>query len=276
MIMGRRIALQHRYGGHGMWKVFLVDDEEIILKQIEQTVPWMDNGFEVVGMDTDPGKAVGRILELKPDVVISDLKMPQLDGHTFMRTVREAGLDVEFVMLSAYGTFEDARTFFQQEGFDYLLKPLQIQEVQLVLEKLAGKLAQKRPFAAVTGANGTDNLNELNGVNDSDPINPAFQKLIQYVRDHFTEKYTLSQLSKKFGLSAGYICNLFAQCYNTTLTRFVTKVRMEHAVELMKDKNFSLKNVATECGYTDYFYFNKVFRGYYGVAPSQYNGEKVT
>ncbi len=247
-----------------MWKVFLVDDEEIILKQIEQTVPWMDNGFEVVGMDTNPDKAVARILELKPDVVFSDLRMPQLDGHSFMRTIREAGLDVEFVMLSAYGTFEDARTFFQQEGFDYLLKPMQIQEVQLVLEKLAGKLAQKRPFKAVTGENDE---------NDSYSINPAFLKLIQYVRDRFTEKHTLSQLSKKFGLSAGYICNLFAQCYNTTLTRFVTKVRMEHAVLLMKDKSYSLKNVAIECGYTDYFYFNKVFRGYYGVAPSQYTDD---
>ena len=126
-----------------MWKVFLVDDEEIILNQIVQTVPWMDNGFEVVGMDTNPDKAVARILELKPDVVFSDLRMPQLDGHSFMRTIREAGLDVEFVMLSAYGTFEDARTFFQQEGFDYLLKPMQIQKVQLVLEKLAGKLAKR-------------------------------------------------------------------------------------------------------------------------------------
>lgn len=240
-----------------MWKVFLVDDEEIILNQIEQTVPWMDNGFEVIGKDTNPDKAIGRVLELKPDVIISDLKMPQLDGHTFMRTVKEAGLDTEFVMLSAYGTFEDARTFFQQEGFDYLLKPLQIQEVQLVLEKLAKKLAQKRPFEEVP---------EMG-------INPAFSELIEYVSNHFTEKFTLDQLARQFGLSAGYICNLFAKNYNTTLTCFVTKVRMEHAVELMKDRNCSLKAVAVECGYKDYFYFNKVFKGYYGVAPSQYAGE---
>ncbi|MCQ2524325.1 MAG: response regulator [Lachnospiraceae bacterium] len=242
-----------------MWKVFLVDDEEIILNQIEQAVPWMDNGFEVIGRDTNPGRAVKQVLELKPDVIISDLRMPQLDGHTFMRTVKEAGLDVEFVMLSAYGTFEDARTFFQQEGFDYLLKPLQIQEVELVLEKLAKKLAKKKPFEVL---------------NDDLGINPAFSELIEYVRNNYSEKITLDQLSRQFGLSAGYICNLFAKSYNTTLTCFVTKVRMEHAVELMKDKSFSLKAVAAECGYKDYFYFNKVFKGYYGVAPSQYISEK--
>ena len=139
-----------------------------------------------------------------------------------------------------------------------MLKPLQIQEVQLVLEKLAKKLAKKKPFEVVADLG----------------INPAFSELIEYVSNHFAEKFTLNQLAKQFGLSAGYICNLFAKNYNTTLTCFVTKVRMEHAAELMKDKNCSLKTVAVECGYKDYFYFNKVFKGYYGVAPSQYMGER--
>ena len=178
-----------------MWKVFLVDDEEIILNQIKQTVPWMDNGFEVIGMETNPDRAVSMVIDLKPDVIISDLRMPQLDGHTFMRTVREEGLDVEFVMLSAYGTFEDARTFFQQEGFDYLLKPLQIQEVQLVLEKLAKKLAKKKPFEETK---------------DDVTSNPAFSEWIDYMKKHFDEELARDQVAKQFGLSAGYICNLFA------------------------------------------------------------------
>lgn len=243
-----------------MFKVFLVDDEELIIKQIADSVPWMDNGFEVIGMETSSKKAVERILQLKPDVVFSDLRMPYLDGHTFMKQVRENGLDTEFVMLSAYGTFEDARTFFQQEGFDYLLKPLQIPEVQLVLEKLALKLAEKHPQQ----------------ITDSDEtMNPSFATLVEYVRTHFNEKFTLEQLGKKFGLSAGYICTLFARNYNTTLTCFVTKVRMEHAVVLLNTSDFSLKQIANECGYKDYFYFNKVFKGYYGMAPSQYELERV-
>jgi len=242
-----------------MFKVFLVDDEELILKQIALTVPWMDNGFEVIGTETDSKKAVERVLELKPDVVFSDLKMPYLDGHTFMKTVRESGLDTEFVMLSAYGTFEDARTFFQQEGFDYLLKPLQIPEVQLVLERLAGKLVIKHPQQI-------ENFDET--------MNPAFAELVEYVRTHFNERFTLEQLGKKFGLSAGYICTLFARYYNTTLTRFVTKERMDHAVVLLNTSNLRLKQIANECGYKDYFYFNKVFKGYYKMAPSQYEANR--
>lgn len=243
-----------------MFRVFLVDDEELIMKEIESSVPWMDNGFEVIGTECNSKKAVERVIELKPDVVFSDLRMPYLDGHTFMKTVRETGLDTEFVMLSAYGTFEDAKTFFHQEGFDYLLKPLQIPEVQLVLEKLATKLAKKHPQQ----------------VQDSEePMNPTFIALVDYVRTHFNDKFTLEQLGKKFGLSAGYICSLFAKNHNTTLTCFVTQVRMEHAASLIKTSNLSLKQIANECGYKDYFYFNKVFRGYYGMAPSQYETEHV-
>lgn len=238
-----------------MFKVFLVDDEELIIKEIATSVPWMDNGFEVIGMETNSKKALDSVVKLKPDVVFSDLKMPYLDGHTFMKTVKENGLDTEFVMLSAYGTFEDARTFFQQEGFDYLLKPLQIPEVQLVLEKLAKKLAKKHPQQPAD----TD-----------ETVNAAFITLVEYVRTHFNEKFTLEQLGKKFGLSAGYICNLFAKNLNTTLTCFVTQVRMECAVDLMEKCDYTLKKVANDCGYMDYFYFNKVFKGYYGMAPSKY------
>lgn len=238
-----------------MYKVFLVDDEEVIVNQIANIVPWMDNGFEVVGLETNPKRALQKVLCIKPDVVFSDLKMPCIDGLSLMMSVREKGLETEFVMLSAYGTFEDAKTFFKQEGFDYLLKPLQLDEVQLVLEKLAVKLAKKYPI-------------KLEARDEN--INPAFTELIDYVIENYQEKFTLSKLGKKFGLSAGYICNLFAKHYNTTLTCFITNIRLDKSVELMKNKNYSLKQIASECGYQDYFYFNKVFKAHFGMSPSQY------
>jgi len=238
-----------------MYKVLIVDDEEVIARQIAEVVPWMENGFTVIGIETNSTRAVERVLELNPNVVFTDLRMPNIDGHLFMKTVREHGLDTEFVMLSAFGTFEDAKEFFQQEGFDYLLKPLQLPEVSLVLEKLACKLSKKYPMKA-----------EI----EDETLNPAFIALTEYLKSCYYEKFTLEQLGKRFGLSAGYICNLFAKHYNTTLTCYVTKIRMEHAAKLIEENEFSLKRIAVDCGYKDYFYFNKVFKGFYGMAPSQY------
>ena len=244
-----------------MYKVFLVDDDELILKEIVSSVPWMDNGFEVVGYESSSRRAIHRVKELQPDVIFSDLKMPVLDGHGFMKQIKEEGMEVEFVMLSAYGTFEDACAFFKQDGFDYLLKPLQLEEVQLVLEKLANKLAKKKPMIAET---------------EEVKMNEAFIKLTNYLKDNYHKKFTLDMLGKKFALSPGYICNLFAKHYNTTLTCYITDIRMRNAVKLMKECDFSLKKIALECGFRDYFYFNKVFKAYYGTTPSQYLSERLS
>lgn len=243
-----------------MYRVYLVDDDELILKEITEKVPWMDNGFEVVGVESNSKRAINIIQELKPNVIFCDLKMPTVDGHSFMKYIREKGMDVEFVMLSAYGTFEDACTFFKQDGFDYLLKPVQLEEVQLVLEKLANKLAKKNP-------SGKRDENEK--------MNEAFAEMVGHLKHHYPEKFTLEKLGKQFALSPGYICNLFSKYYNTTLTCFLTDIRMKNAAKLIKESNYSLKQIALECGYSDYYYFNKVFRAYYNMAPSQYQKEQL-
>lgn len=238
-----------------MYQVYIVDDDEIILDEIVNSVPWLDNGYEVIGSAINPISAVEEISRLRPHVVFCDLKMPAMDGNELISKIRANNLDVEFVMLSAFGTFEDSRAFFLQDGFDYILKPLQQEEVQIVLERLSLKLVKKygrQAFPELTQAN------------------PAFYELIQYITGHFNEKFTLEWLGKQFNLNPNYICNLFSKYYDSTLTRFVTGLRMNEAVKLMKETSKAFKEIAIDCGYNDYYYFCKIFKETYGVSPSQY------
>jgi YesN/AraC family two-component response regulator len=243
-----------------MFSVFWVADEESNFKQITASIPWIDNGFEVIGMETDFMKKTERVMKLKPNVVFLDSKMPCLNGSSFIKTVRENGLDTEFVILSVPETIEDARTFFRQEGIEYLVKPLQMAEVQFILEKLAMKLLIKYPRQIAEPDEST---------------NPEFTSLVEYVRTHYYEKFTTEQLGKKFGLNAGYICALFLKNYHTTLACFVTQMRMEQARKLLNTSNFSLNQIKNECGYEDYSYFSKVFKEYYGTEPDFYDMERV-
>lgn len=243
-----------------MYQVYVVDDDQLILEEIVETVPWMDNGFEVAGYNTSPHTALEQILELRPEVVFSDLKMPAMDGVEMIRMLKEAGADCEFVMLSAFGTFADSRAFFLLEGFDYILKPLQQSEIQIILERLSKKLAHKpgRPL-----------LPEPKGAN------PAFLEMVAYIKDNFCQKHTLRQLSNQFNLSENYICNLFSKHYNSTLTRFVTELRMREALWMMKQTSKAFKEIAVDCGYSDYYYFCKVFKEHYGASPTQYRMENL-
>lgn len=237
-----------------MFHVYVVDDEELILSEIVTTVPWMDNGFTVCGFSTSASQAKEEILALKPDVVFTDLKMPSMDGIELM-TCLKGELECEFVLLSAYGTFEDSRSFFLNKGFDYILKPLEQNDMSFLLQKLYKKLVRIKGGEPTTEDAG---------------INPEFLKLIIYVKENYRESISLKMLSKQFNLSANYICNLFAKHQEQTLTRFISELRMQEAARLIKEGKEPFKVIGLEVGYADYYYFCKVFRDYYGMSPSEY------
>ena len=239
-----------------MYGAYIVDDESLMIESVIGTVSWAENGFEVIGSSTNPLLAVDEIISLKPDLVISDLKMPQMDGLTLMKTLRDAGENCEFVMLSAFGEFEASRDFFKMDGFDYLLKPLDPQDAESVLEKLWRKIAKKNNVTPVTSPISTKTTN--------------FDSLVKHISENYGKKVNLKSLSREFNISANYICTLFAKHYNSTLTTFITGIRMREAARMLKETDSPLKEVAILCGYPDYFYFSRTFKAHFGVPPLEY------
>ena len=239
-----------------MYRVYVVDDEARMIKNVVSMLGWGENGFEVIGTATSPQQALSEISALRPDAVFCDLKMPMMDGIGLMQACRAAHITCEFIMLSAYGEFEATRRFFLMDGFDYLLKPLQPQEAELVLERLSRKLAEKYHLtpSSVVGSTG----------------NPAFDELVAYVAENYNKKHTLKSLSRLFNISEKYICNLFSKHYQCSLTIFLTNLRMTEAARLIEQTNVALKEIAVECGYTDYFYFCRVFKANFSVSPTEY------
>ena len=239
-----------------MFKTYLVDDDALILEELINIIPWEENGFEVAGSSTDPSSAIEAIPDIRPDVIFCDLKMPGMDGNEFIRRLKSLGTEAEFVMISAYDSFENVRGFFQQAGYDYILKPVDPNDIQIVLEGLNAKLSSR-------------NVSATEDKSGSLTENPDFNKLITYVNGHFTEKISLNQLSREFGFSKNYICNLFQKHYNRSLNVYLTQLRMKHAKELLEDKTILIKEVAYRSGYSDYYHFFKVFKNHYGVSPKE-------
>ncbi|SES77857.1 response regulator transcription factor [[Clostridium] polysaccharolyticum] len=242
-----------------MFRAYLVDDDQFILEELINQIPWMDNGFEIIGSETNPKEAVGKIQNLKPDVVFCDLKMPGMDGNELIRQVQSSGVKCEFVMISAYDEFENVRSFFQQSGFDYVLKPVDNDDMEMTLRRLNEKLRKQYPV----------------NKRDYETDNPVFNSLISYVKEHAYEKITLDMLVKEFNFSKSYICSLFAKYYKTSLTCYITEIRMKRAKEMLEEKTMLLKEVALSCGYSEYYHFFKVFKDYYGISPKDMrNGEE--
>ncbi|WP_165972349.1 response regulator transcription factor [Paenibacillus piri] len=119
-----------------MYRVLIVDDEPWVLKGIRSTFKWEELGFQVVAETTDSLEAYEIIIRDKPDVVMTDIRMPECSGIDLMKRCRERGIQSEFVIISGASDFHYAQESIRLGCFDYLLKPLQFEEADALLERL--------------------------------------------------------------------------------------------------------------------------------------------
>ncbi len=128
-----------------MIKVLLVDDEPFIIEGLSKVIDWNELGFEIVHKSNSPVEAFEFIRESQVDLVIADIRMPEMTGLQLLEKVRkEIKKDVEFIILSGYNDFGYARTAMQYQCIDYLLKPINTQELLGALAKASKQHEQKQ------------------------------------------------------------------------------------------------------------------------------------
>jgi two-component system response regulator YesN len=127
-----------------MYKVFLVEDEILTREGIRDNVDWHASGFEFCGEAADGEIALPLLRTSQPDVLITDIKMPFMDGLQLIKIVRERMPWVKIIILSGHDEFEYAQQAINLGVTDYLLKPVTVQKLQNVLQKLTVQLDQER------------------------------------------------------------------------------------------------------------------------------------
>lgn len=125
-------------------KVFFVEDEIVTREGIRDNVDWKANGFEFCGEAPDGEMALPLLQTAKPDVLITDIKMPFMDGLQLCKIVRERMPGVKIVILSGHDEFEYAQQAIKLGVTEYLLKPVTVQDLHNVLQKIAAQLEQER------------------------------------------------------------------------------------------------------------------------------------
>ena len=126
------------------YKVFFVEDEIITREGIRDNVDWQASGFEFCGEATDGEMALPLLRATQPDVLITDIKMPFMDGLQLSKIVRERMPRVKIIILSGHDEFEYAQKAISLGVTDYLLKPVTVQKLQAVLQKLSVQLDQEK------------------------------------------------------------------------------------------------------------------------------------
>ncbi|WP_294150060.1 response regulator [uncultured Clostridium sp.] len=126
-----------------LYKIMLVDDEEEVRKSIINKIDWADTGFEVIG-DAENGKdALEKIEQNEPDLVLTDIKMPYMDGLTMAETIRQQYPSVKIVIFSGFDEFEYAKKAIKLNVIEYILKPVNVEELTAILKKIKKNLDEE-------------------------------------------------------------------------------------------------------------------------------------
>ena len=235
--------------------VYIVDDDQIVLDDLRlKRNLYLECGFEICGMETNPIKALEEIRALRPDAVLSDLKMPELTGIGLLMALRRDSIRMCFVIISAYNEFKDLRKFFAEyRGFDYLLKPVSDRDLIDLLMRLSAKINDIPPVTVETETPSR----ELNDI-------------LVFLKEYYAMNHTLDSVATIHSINPNTICNLFARHLNTTFIAYLTSIRMEKASELLRITDMAVKDIAINCGYVNYFYFTRVFAKTFSMTPTEY------
>lgn len=240
-----------------MYRVFIVDDEPIAVIGIKMTFEWEKYGFAVVGETTDALSAVEMAEELMPDVVFTDVVMPDITGLELIKKMRQRKIDAEFVIVSGHNDFLYTKQAIQQGIFDYCLKPIKKSEAVELLERLKIYLDEKNGLSQSTVPEGIEIKN------------PKLKNIVEYINDNYADGIKLSKVAEKFGMNSNYLSTLFKQELGVSFSQYINNVKMISAAELLKSTDKNIEEIAYDLG-MEYYYFMKIFRKTYKITPAQF------
>lgn len=253
-----------------MYSVLLVEDEEIIRKGIRNSIPWEEFGCRVIGEAGNGEEGRRLIEELKPDIVITDINMPLMDGLAMLAQTK-VQYDYAAIILTGYSEFEYAREAIRHGVSSYVLKPLNMDEMREALEQavLESKniyyLRQRNEAVREPGS-----VSLLEREKEKEISDPLVDQVLAYITENYRNKITLSDLEQSLHYSERYISRRFQRALGTTIIEYLNRYRLQKALGLLKEGRIPLSEVGWECGIGEYKYFNYVFKKYMGCSAKEY------
>lgn len=233
--------------------IVIIDDEPWIAIDLKENIDWNSLGYCIINNMYSPELALKYICEKNPDVVIVDINMPSMDGLTLIHKAQENGCTSTFIILTAYRDFSFAQDALRMNVKDYIVKPVNPEEIIQIFSRLKLSLPQNSDCPAESSASAN-----------------KFHEILDFINEHLAEKLTLQHISDTFFLNRNYICNLFKKELNCTFSQYLTDLRLKKACALLTKTSMTITEISMQCGFSDEFYFNKVFKKSEGISPGVY------
>ena len=250
-----------------MYRVVLIDDERLIVKGLSTVVPWAELGCEVIGTAHDGLAGLDLIREEKPNIVFTDIRMPNMDGLTMIAAIHSEFEHIQTTVLTAYRDFDYAQKAISLGVYRYLLKPSNMDElVEAVkgmvqqLDKLPKEQLENFPESETAAVAG----------------NYIVQSALQYMKEHCTEPHlTLTEVADHVYVSQWHLSKLLNRETKQGFFELLGGIRTEVAKKMLESPGVRIHEVAEATGYTDSAHFSKSFKKLTGMTPGEYRKQAM-
>jgi len=247
-----------------MYHVLIADDEPYIRDRLTHHMPWREIGFEVVGCTENGEQALELFRQAKPHVLLTDILMPGMSGLELIQTIKEQEPHTKLLVMSAYDDFKYAQQAIRLGVKGYLLKPIIREEFVELLQTVAEELRQEQVHASQAVKTGG------NGKVYAKPGNPYVLAAKRYLDEHYEEKLRLEDVAEFLYMNPNYFSSLFKREMGLSFVDYVNELRIGKARTLLLETDEKVYEVSIRVGYSNFSYFNKLFKRLNGVTPQAY------
>ena len=251
-----------------MYSILIVEDEPIIRRGIASLIDFESLGISTVQEVENGEQALEKIREEAPDILLTDINMPKMDGITLAQLVRTEYPQMRIIFLTGYDYVDYLLSAVKIGVEDYILKPISKSDVSEIIVKLVSSLQKERKDKEIEKV-----LEKITTVDTQDNIaKNNYKELIQnIIEESYTDsQFTLSVLSEKLDLSSGYLSIMFKKNFGIPFQDYLLQKRMEKAKLLLLTTELKNYEIAEQIGFEDVNYFITKFKKYYQITPKQY------
>jgi two-component system response regulator YesN len=263
-----------------MYRVVVVEDSELLRRGLVTTTDWLSLGCEVTGQAADGVSGATLILEKQPDIVITDIRMPGLNGLEMMQRV-EGRCSSKFIIITAYNEFDYARQALQMGAVDYLSKPIEEGALEKAVGKCVSLLNDAKEYRKFRDnlEHGTDSRIMLfrEYLSGSGSVqNDHVEHIVSYITNHYGENIGLKEICDALKLSESHSNRLMKEATGYTVSDYLQNYRIKKACDLLSVRSAKIYEVADEVGIHDQRYFSVVFKKLVGLTPSEFQNRLNT
>lgn len=278
-----------------MYKVIIVDDEPIIVEGLRKGIEWANWNCKIAGTAGNGMEGLKLVREIKPDILISDISMTNMDGLTMVAAIKSEYPNIEVCLLTGFRNFEYAQQAIKLGVTRFLLKPSKIDELEEAIDamiknlKSRGEMGEEQTVPNIWNMEDEEekylyetfvknrivSSEDMEGkIKFTDANNYIVKNAIKFIYENYKLKLSLLDVAEQCYISNWHLSKLLNKYTGRGFFEIINIIRLDKAKELLKTTSYKIQDISEMIGFQDVTHFSRIFKSYEGVSPKEFRSHE--